>query len=65
MTIAPSARSQHYRKDCRDCRDCEGKEYTSDQCAYKDIAANETAIWRHLEQVASNAKIALDNIEFE
>ena len=65
MANVPSARSQHYRKDCRDCRDCEGKEYSSEQCAYKDIAANETAIWRHLELVESNVRIALDNIEFE
>ena len=65
MRIVLLARSQHYRKDCPDCRDCEGKEYTSEECEYKDSVANETAIWRHLEQVESNVRIALDNIDFE
>ena len=65
MTTVSPARSQHYRKDCRDCKHCKGKEYTSEQCHYKDSVANETAIWRHLEQVAKTMRIALDNIDLE
>ena len=65
VTSVPTARYQHYRKDCRDCNGCVGKEYSSDQCAYKESVANETAIWRHLEQVARNSRIALDSIDFE
>ena len=65
MSIVPAARSQHYRTDCEDCGGCEGKEYTSDQCPYKDTAGNETAIWRYLEEVARNSRIVLDSIDFE
>ena len=59
------ARSQHYRTSCRDCKDCEGKDYTSDQSAYKDSVANETSIWRYLDQVVKNSRIALNNIKFD